>query len=37
VQTFLNSDAWVKLRRKLAAFIKDYHHRVVPLRGGFQF
>ncbi len=37
LKTFLNSDTWAKLRRKLAAFIKDYRHRVVPLRGGFQF
>lgn len=37
LRVFLNSDTWARLRRKLAAFIKDYRYRVVPLRGGFQF
>ena len=35
LKTFLNSDTWAKLRRKLAAFINHSRLGVVRRRGGF--
>lgn len=33
----LNSPEWFKLSEQLFAFVKNYSHKVVPARGGFQF
>jgi hypothetical protein len=33
----LNSPDWFRLSEQLLAFVKNYSHKVVPARGGFQF
>ena len=33
----LNSPDWIRLSDQLLAFVKNYSHKVVPARGGFQF
>ena len=36
-QRILNSTDWEHLRDKLFQFVKNYHYKVVPAKGGFQF
>lgn len=33
----LNSPDWLRLSEQLFAFVKNYSHKVVPARSGFQF
>ncbi len=33
----LASGDWVVLQERLFGFVKNYSHKVVPARGGFQF
>ena len=33
----LNSPEWLKISGQLLTFVKNYSHKVVPPRGGFQF
>lgn len=33
----LASSDWFALQDRLFAFVKNYSHKVVPVRGGFQF
>ncbi len=35
-EDFLRSRSWAKLRQQLEKYITDYHHKVIPLRRGFQ-
>jgi hypothetical protein len=36
LQSFLTSEQWKALRRKLSQYIKDFHKKAVPLRRGYQ-
>ncbi|MEW5940410.1 MAG: hypothetical protein AB1750_12145, partial [Chloroflexota bacterium] len=36
-QRILASPEWLRLSEQLFAFVKNYSHKVVPARGGFQF
>ncbi len=36
-QRVLNSREWTTLRDRLQAFVKNYSHKLVPGRTGFQF
>ncbi|MBI5934028.1 MAG: hypothetical protein HY867_09995 [Chloroflexi bacterium] len=33
----LNSPDWIRLSDQLFTFVKNYSHKVVPARSGFQF
>jgi hypothetical protein len=33
----LSSPEWFRISEQLFAFVKNYSHKVVPARGGFQF
>ncbi|HSQ39002.1 MAG TPA: hypothetical protein VLM78_02485 [Anaerolineales bacterium] len=33
----LKSPEWLRISEQLFAFVKNYSHKVVPARGGFQF
>jgi hypothetical protein len=33
----LSSPEWLHLSGQLFAFVKNYSHKVIPARGGFQF
>ena len=33
----LSSPEWLRLSEQLFTFVKNYSHKVVPARGGFQF
>lgn len=33
----LASADWILLQERLFAYVKNYSHKVVPVRGGFQF
>ena len=33
----LNSPDWLRLSEQLFTFVKNYSHKVVPARSGFQF
>ena len=33
----LGSPEWLRISEQLFAFVKNYSHKVVPARGGFQF
>jgi len=33
----LNSSDWLRLSEQLFTFVKNYSHKVVPARSGFQF
>lgn len=33
----LNSPEWFRISEQLFAFVKNYSHKIVPVRGGFQF
>jgi len=35
--SILNSDDWAALQERLFGYVKNYSHKVVPVRGGFQF
>ena len=35
-EEFLRSRSCAKLRQRLEKYITDYHHKVIPLRRGFQ-
>ena len=36
-QRILASPEWINLSEQLFTFVKNYSHKVVPARGGFQF
>jgi len=36
-QRILSSPEWVRLSEQLFGYVKNYSHKVVPARGGFQF
>ncbi len=36
-QRILNSVEWGRLREQLFSFVKNFSHKVVPAKGGFQF
>ena len=36
-QRILTSPEWVRLSEQLFGYVKNYSHKVVPARGGFQF
>jgi len=36
-QRILNSVEWGRLREQLFGFVKNFSHKVVPAKGGFQF
>jgi hypothetical protein len=36
-QRVLNSPEWKHLREQLFGFVKNFSHKVVPAKGGFQF
>ncbi len=36
-QRVLNSTEWKHLREQLFGFVKNFSHKVVPAKGGFQF
>jgi class 3 adenylate cyclase len=36
-QRILASPEWVRLSEQLFGYVKNYSHKVVPARGGFQF
>jgi len=36
-RAFLSSGDWAVLQDRLFAFVKNYSHKVVPARNGFQF
>lgn len=33
----LNSPEWLRISEQLFVFVKNYSHKIVPARGGFQF
>lgn len=33
----LNSTEWLRISDQLMTFVKNYSHKVIPARGGFQF
>ena len=33
----LSSPDWVALQERLFGYVKNYSHKIVPARGGFQF
>ena len=36
-QRILASPEWLRLSEQLFGYVKNYSHKVVPARGGFQF
>lgn len=36
-QKMLNSVEWGRLREQLFGFVKNFSHKIVPAKGGFQF
>jgi hypothetical protein len=36
-QRTINSSEWTHLRDQLLNFVKNYTHKIVPAKGGFQF
>lgn len=36
-QKVLNSGEWGRLREQLFGFVKNFSHKIVPAKGGFQF
>jgi hypothetical protein len=36
-QRILNSVEWGRLREQLFGFVKNFTHKVIPAKGGFQF
>jgi hypothetical protein len=36
-QRILNSVEWGRLREQLFSFVKNFSHKLVPAKGGFQF
>jgi len=33
----LNSPEWIRISDQLLTFVRNYSHKIVPARGGFQF
>ena len=36
-QKMLNSVEWGRLREQLFGFVRNFSHKIVPAKGGFQF